>query len=145
MLVTHDFLPSFRAHLPGFREIEERLLAAIVAEGVCQEGYHPCTDEAHFLAQSHANADSSGFQAHHDTQQKQHISLTAVVQLNDTPAALAPSSMRVIGATDNFEYGREAGSAGLFFSNLCAHMAPAMVFVSVRACVRPLMVGCQSH
>eukprot|EP00966_Prymnesium_polylepis_P207979 4817661-Prymnesium_polylepis.2 len=111
-----------RQKIDGFAAMEEELVAWMHATyGTVVELFY-----AHGLRQSPATLKSTGFDVHQDTEDFDFIEYTAVVKLTaDTPDE-PPSSMRVIGAERDFEYGPGPGER--FDSNSHAwrsHLAAA--------------------
>ena len=121
LLFSHAMLPSVRAHLPGFVEMEHALTEWLQAE-TCQavELFY-----AHGLRQGPHTLKSTGFDVHQDTEDFDFIEYTVVVKLTPDAPNEAPSAMRVVGGASHFYYKAQAGAAGLFRARLYhASVAP---------------------
>ena len=79
---------------------------------------------AHILFQDNTTQGATAFSAHQDNKAQkggvaQQILYSAIVKLNsDKPSRSTPSRMNVAGASQDFEYGKDAGSGGFFDSRL---------------------------
>ena len=121
LLFSHAMLPSVRAHLPGFVEMEHALTEWLQAEtSQAVELFY-----AHGLRQGPHTLKSTGFDVHQDTEDFDFIEYTVVVKLTPDAPNDAPSAMRVVGAAPHFYYKAQAGAAGLFRARLYhASVAP---------------------
>ena len=121
LLLTHALLPSVRAHVPGFQEMEATLASWLHERfGSVVELFY-----CHGLRQSPHTLKSTGFDVHQDTEDFDFIEYTVVVKLTADVEGEPPSQMRVVGCERHFDYGPAAGSSGLFRARLFhASVAP---------------------
>ena len=114
LLVNQSWLPDFRRHVAGFKEIEDELIRIISEKfGVVVELFY-----AHGLRQSPETLRSTGFDVHQDTEDFEFIKYTVVVKLTADEPNEPCSKMAVVGALDDFSYGPEAGASGHFDAEL---------------------------
>ena len=114
LLVNQSWLPDFRRHVTGFKEIEDELIRIISEKfGVVVELFY-----AHGLRQSPETLRSTGFDVHQDTEDFEFIKYTVVVKLTADEPNEPCSKMAVVGALDDFSYGPEAGASGHFDAEL---------------------------
>lgn len=117
LLFTHALLPSVRAYVPGFLEIEHELTDALTA----QYGHAVELFYAHGLRQSPETLHSTAFDVHTDAEDFAFIDYSAIVKLTADVPAEPSSQMRIVGAGVPFEYGPEAGACAVFRAKLYHH------------------------
>ena len=114
LLITNAWLDEVRESVPGFEPMERHLLAWLKQ----RMGHEYQLFYAHGLRQSPATLAGAVFDVHQDTEEFDFIEHTIVVKLTADVPGESPSSMRVVGADQHFEYGTGAGAAGCFDARL---------------------------
>ena len=114
LLVTTELLPRVRACLPGFRIMERELVRWL------KQNFKTNVElfEAHGLRQAPWTGNATNFAIHRDDEVYECIKYTVIVKLTSDEAGEAASSMRVVGAPLDFEYGPQAGASGCFRAGL---------------------------
>jgi hypothetical protein len=114
LLLTGAMLERAYIELPGFKEINEFLLAYLEQ----RLGILYALSHAHVLRQSQQTQMSTGFLSHKDLDTNPDTEQSIVVKVTPDGDGEPPSRMTVVGAAFPFEYGPEAGAAGHFDSRL---------------------------
>ena len=112
LLLTGAMLELANIELPGFKEINEFLLAYLEQ----RMGIRYALSHAHVLRQGPRT--QTVFLSHQDLDTNPKTEQSIVVKVTPDGDGEPPSRMTVVGAAFPFEYGPEAGAAGHFDSRL---------------------------